>query len=174
MTDTATPVALAHRTELTEDELRVAGCRFLPPEWWFPEKGAGADNHGRVAKSICAACPTREACLGAAVARAESWGIWGAAGEARRRVLRRAMLEGPEAWATAMAAHWRRVDGCPEVGDEDTLAGHAGGAHGHRSTYARGCRCAPCELATSFDGVLASMLKAPAPRRRRRPAAVAA
>jgi hypothetical protein len=160
--------------ELSEAELRVAGCRNLPPEWWFPEREAGADNHGRLAKTICAACPAREACLGAAVARGESWGIWGAAGEARRRVLRRAMSEGAEAYAAVAAAHWRAVDGCREPDDAQILAGHSGGSHGHRSTYARGCRCGACEQDTSFDGVMAALLRPPRPRRKPRRLAVAA
>lgn len=135
----------------TAVELRTAACAHLPTGWWFPERGEGTDNHGALARGLCAACPLRERCLEAAVARSEPHGIWGAAGEGRRRVLRRAWRRGADAWAAAAGAHWRSVDGCPELGDAELLAGRAAGGCGRASTYGRGCRCGSCSLAKALD-----------------------
>jgi WhiB family redox-sensing transcriptional regulator len=43
----------------------------------------------KVAKRICAGCAVREECLEAAVARHESYGIWGGLNEFERRALLR-------------------------------------------------------------------------------------
>lgn len=128
---------------------------------FFPVKAAGTDNHGAVAKSICAGCSIREACLSGALRRNEENGIWGGAGEQRRRTLRRAQANDREAeertgvpgteLAAAWAAHWRALDGCPEDGDALILAGFGPNAtHGNAATYAKGCRCEPCCLAVAL------------------------
>lgn len=48
-------------------------CRVYDPDLWFAESPAELD----VAKSFCADCPARAACLAGAVARREPWGVWG-------------------------------------------------------------------------------------------------
>jgi WhiB family transcriptional regulator, redox-sensing transcriptional regulator len=48
-------------------------CRVNDPELWFAESPAGVEY----AKSLCQACPVREACLAGALERREPWGVWG-------------------------------------------------------------------------------------------------
>jgi WhiB family redox-sensing transcriptional regulator len=57
------PVALA-------DDLP---CRSTDPELFFAESPVDVE----LAKSICTACPIREACLTGALERKEPWGVWG-------------------------------------------------------------------------------------------------
>ncbi len=44
----------------------------------------------KVAKRICASCDVRDECLSAAIARHETYGIWGGLNEFERRALLRA------------------------------------------------------------------------------------
>jgi WhiB family redox-sensing transcriptional regulator len=48
-------------------------CQGADPGLFFPEDG----ESGAAAKAICARCPVAAACLAAAAARHEPWGIWG-------------------------------------------------------------------------------------------------
>lgn len=48
-------------------------CRSNDPELFFAESPADVET----AKALCVACPLREACLAAAIARREPWGVWG-------------------------------------------------------------------------------------------------
>jgi WhiB family redox-sensing transcriptional regulator len=52
---------------------RPLPCRAEDPELWFAENPAQLE----LAKSLCAACPVRDACLAGALDRAEPWGVWG-------------------------------------------------------------------------------------------------
>ena len=57
------------------------------PAVWFPE---GSQPHLVArAKALCATCPARAACLAAALARNEQFGIWGGLTAAERRPLPR-------------------------------------------------------------------------------------
>jgi WhiB family transcriptional regulator, redox-sensing transcriptional regulator len=48
-------------------------CQEHPADLWFAELPADVE----AAKSLCGACPIREACLQAALERGEPWGVWG-------------------------------------------------------------------------------------------------
>ena len=52
---------------------RALPCRVEDPDLWF------ADDPTRLelAKTLCAGCPVRVACLDGALDRAEPWGVWG-------------------------------------------------------------------------------------------------
>ena len=52
---------------------RSLPCRVENPELWFAESPAELER----AKTLCAECPVREACLAGALDRAEPWGVWG-------------------------------------------------------------------------------------------------
>lgn len=52
--------------------LRVP-CRIADPDLWFAESPGELER----AKSLCAECPIRRACLSTALDRAEPWGVWG-------------------------------------------------------------------------------------------------
>jgi WhiB family redox-sensing transcriptional regulator len=52
---------------------RPLPCRVEDPELWFAESPARLE----LAKSFCAECPVRAACLAGALARGEPWGVWG-------------------------------------------------------------------------------------------------
>ena len=52
---------------------RPLPCRVEDPELWFAESPAQLE----LAKSFCADCPVRSACLTGALDRAEPWGVWG-------------------------------------------------------------------------------------------------
>ena len=56
--------------ELDADRLP---CRVNDPELWFAESPAQLEQ----AKTFCADCPVRTACLAGALDRAEPWGVWG-------------------------------------------------------------------------------------------------
>lgn len=139
-------------------------CATLPVAWWFPTRQRGRDNHGERAKAICAGCPVRSACLVSALQRGEEWGIWGGAGESRRRVLRRGLAAG--SLDAVAAAHWRQLDGRAQTGDQELLAVPGRGATcGRRSSQAKGCRCSACRMAASFDGVVKTLERPRVPRR---------
>lgn len=62
-----------------------ARCKGIDPEVFYPIAEEEADE----AKSICADCPVRLACLEYALAVRERDGIWGGATEKeRRRIIR--------------------------------------------------------------------------------------
>ena len=48
-------------------------CQQEDPELWFAEH----PNAIAYAKSLCAECPVREACLAGALERRETAGVWG-------------------------------------------------------------------------------------------------
>jgi WhiB family redox-sensing transcriptional regulator len=48
-------------------------CHAADPDLWFAENPADLE----AAKSLCSECPIRRACLAAALARSEPWGVWG-------------------------------------------------------------------------------------------------
>ena len=139
----------AVRPALDPDDHRRAACRGLDPAIFHPDEG----DNGKAAKAVCRTCPTRVACLTAAVAAGEHYGVWGGAGEKDRRPLRRAWLVGGVVWDMAAAAHFDALDD----GRAIDVTGE-GGTHGRRGRYAKGCRCIPCSLtAVMPDGALAKI-----------------
>jgi len=52
---------------------RPLPCRVEDPDLWFAETPAQLE----LAKSFCADCPLRDACLEGALERQEPWGVWG-------------------------------------------------------------------------------------------------
>jgi WhiB family transcriptional regulator, redox-sensing transcriptional regulator len=52
---------------------RPLPCREEDPELWFAETPAQLE----LAKTFCAECPVRDACLAGALDRGEPWGVWG-------------------------------------------------------------------------------------------------
>jgi WhiB family redox-sensing transcriptional regulator len=52
---------------------RPLPCRVEDPELWFAESPAQLE----LAKTFCADCPMRAACLAGALDRGEPWGVWG-------------------------------------------------------------------------------------------------
>ena len=48
-------------------------CRSGDAELFFAESPADVE----LAKSLCASCPVRAACLAGALERREPWGVWG-------------------------------------------------------------------------------------------------
>jgi WhiB family redox-sensing transcriptional regulator len=62
-----------------------AACRGIDPNIFYP----ASDEEAEEAKSICASCPVRQACLEYALANRERDGVWGGATEReRRRIVR--------------------------------------------------------------------------------------
>lgn len=157
MTPDAPTLAQLIEAAASGEPSAAMACTGLPPGWFFPERGAGTDNHGGRAKAACRVCPVREACLLSAVARNEVAGIWGGAGEARRRRLR--AVRGDEVLLRrVLDAHWRQLDGRSLPGDVGLLASFGSrAAHGRRSTQAKGCRCEACAMGASFEGVVKSL-----------------
>jgi hypothetical protein len=103
----------------------------------------------------------RTACLVAAVAADEEFGIAGGAGGGRRKALRMRLGARP-AWvggllvAAALESHFRSLDGvAPLPGDALLLSVNGAGAEcGRRCTHAKGCRDSACRLATATEGQL--------------------
>jgi WhiB family redox-sensing transcriptional regulator len=65
----------------------AAACRDSDGSLFY---SADSLEREKVAKRICAGCAVRDECLEAALARHESYGIWGGLNEFERRVLLRA------------------------------------------------------------------------------------
>jgi WhiB family redox-sensing transcriptional regulator len=68
--------AWADGVRTAEPELPEDGhlpCQRHDPELWFSEHPSQIE----LAKSMCAACPLREACLAGALDRGEIAGVWG-------------------------------------------------------------------------------------------------
>jgi len=130
-------------------DLRGAARETLDAAAAFRE--TGADNHGTRAKQVCASCPVWRQCLTEAVDRRESEGIWGGAGGAYLRHLRRQRLHGIEAWQGALEQHRRVLDFVAGRGPRPTLTNRngPGAEHGRIGTYAKGCRCDPCQMAAA-------------------------
>ena len=74
--------------ELTQMNLswrQSAACRGVDPDIFYPASEEEADE----AKSVCAQCNVRQACLEHALTARERDGVWGGATEKeRRRILR--------------------------------------------------------------------------------------
>ena len=72
----------------------AAACRNSEGALFYPADSAERKEERLerelVAKRICASCGVREECLEAAMARHESYGIWGGLNEFERRGLLRA------------------------------------------------------------------------------------
>ena len=52
---------------------RTLPCRVQDPDLWFAESPTQLEH----AKTLCAQCPIRSACLAGALDRGEPWGVWG-------------------------------------------------------------------------------------------------
>lgn len=59
--------------DVQETATEVIPCRVNDAELWFAESPADVE----FAKTLCRACPVREACLAGALERREPWGVWG-------------------------------------------------------------------------------------------------
>ena len=126
-----------------------AACSNMDPALWFPLKSEG-NNHGTEAKRVCAGCPVVEDCLLDSVERREEFGIWGGAGEQKRRRLVRDFESGdPAVWVQAFGNHLRSLRG-ERVAVVD--ANGPGASHGKAATYSRGCRCLRCSMAAGKRG----------------------
>ncbi len=70
-----------------------AACRGSEAALFYPadsnERREERAEREQMAKRICAGCEVREECLRAAVARHETYGIWGGLNEFERRALLR-------------------------------------------------------------------------------------
>ncbi len=72
---------------MTDWQLHAA-CRTEPIEGFYSNEAAEI----RAAIAICRRCPVRMACLEAAVARGEWFGVWGGTTERERRRMIRARM----------------------------------------------------------------------------------
>src|SRR3712207_6941273 len=59
-------------SDVCSSDLRPLPCRN-DPDLWFAESPAQLEQ----AKTLCAECPVRDACLAGALDRGEPWGVWG-------------------------------------------------------------------------------------------------
>lgn len=72
----ASPAAIGSAVGQFPDSTSDRGdlpCRVQDPDLWFAERPADLET----AKSFCADCPIRNACLTGALDRREPWGVWG-------------------------------------------------------------------------------------------------
>ena len=67
----------------TQQWMKLANCRGMDSNLWFPERGAAP----RSAKRICGECEVVDECF--AYGLRERYGIWGGHGERERRRIRR-------------------------------------------------------------------------------------
>ena len=89
----------------------LAACRNLDTEIFFPVGvGDEALEQTALARTICAACPAREACLEFAIRTLQDHGIWGGHTEDERRVIRRRRRAAARRRAVAVAAGAATLD----------------------------------------------------------------
>ena len=76
-----------------QDWMDVGECLGYPPDWWFPADG-DAETLAK-ARSICAECPVRIACLEFSLQSpfSSDFGIWGGTDRYERRRLRKRYKE---------------------------------------------------------------------------------
>lgn len=73
---------------MNAEDLEKAACAGKDVNLFFPEGPYNAiENSVRYAKSICATCPVKDACLKAALEN-NMTGIWGGTTDQERRALR--------------------------------------------------------------------------------------
>jgi len=145
----------------------------MDPNVFYPTRhDTSGDRHGAAAKAVCVRCPAQEPCLIENLQ--QEHGIYGGAGEPIRRMLRRARNEGRFAvelrrhlanltadygsHALSEAGYQALVKVTGSIGKPRRRARiewyGAGATHGSPATYAKGCRCEPCELAMSVYGAM--------------------
>lgn len=78
---------LATKLHPWEPWMDEALCKGVDPDVFFPVSAKDEADEARHAKSICAQCPVREACLDYAITYDER-GIWGGTTEGQRRRIR--------------------------------------------------------------------------------------
>lgn len=79
-------------------ESTEAACRHADPALFFGTEGETGRNRDRrvtEAREVCFGCPVRVACLNAATARHELWGVWGGTDFETGRVQRSAQTTRP-------------------------------------------------------------------------------
>ena len=94
----STSTAAATPTRYREPDWRDnAACRDADPELFFPDGDVrSARAQVKMAKLICRGCPVSATCLSWALTSSQEAGIWGGLTEdERRRIRRRAALDGP-------------------------------------------------------------------------------
>lgn len=98
----------ASATDYAIDWREAGSCLGMDPDLFFPISQTGLTlDQIRRAKSVCAGCPVRQACLRFAMESRETHGIWGGAtpeerrGELRRRAKRAQRLR---------RRGWREID----------------------------------------------------------------
>lgn len=70
---------------MTQSWRDKGACRGIDPEVFYPVEDTDAEQ----AKSVCAVCAVRQACLEHALTAREKEGVWGGATEReRRRIIR--------------------------------------------------------------------------------------
>jgi WhiB family redox-sensing transcriptional regulator len=87
MVVTQLPTQRAALEEERRDWWRLAACREMDPELFFPvgARGPGAGEIDR-AKAVCAGCRVRRQCLQYALATHQMHGVWGGTTEEERQV----------------------------------------------------------------------------------------
>jgi WhiB family redox-sensing transcriptional regulator len=67
-----------------------AACRGVPTSLFYPTRG---EVLSALVRGLCQCCPVAEQCLSTALARHDSYGVWGGHTGDQRRPLRRAWLK---------------------------------------------------------------------------------
>jgi hypothetical protein len=140
-----------------DDWRKQAKCRGADVSRWYPDRGTNVIEVQR----ICNECPAKWDCMTHAIARPEQFGIWAGAGERPRKYLRRFYRECAHQdrgvvfgcrceYCLAVREHFQRLEVLAETGRGPSPAVPTFGpdaTHGRKSTYKRGCDCAPCRAA---------------------------
>lgn len=77
-------------TEYATDWRSLAACLSADPDLFFPISSSGPAEHQIArAKTICAGCQVRQACLDFALETHQVHGVWGGTSAEERQLLRR-------------------------------------------------------------------------------------
>ena len=99
----------------------LASCRGLGPALFYPGPEEPSEQ-ASAAKSICAACPVRQACLEHALAAREPDGVWGGLTEGERRRLLRTSGSPDRRRTTMQPARRTPIGDYGLIGDSRTAA----------------------------------------------------
>lgn len=83
----------------------AAACRGMNPDEWMDDQPALPTA---AARTVCAACPVRTACVAHALAHEEPWGMWGGL-TTRERAAHRLGLPASQTSETSSAATPREL-----------------------------------------------------------------
>jgi len=133
--------------------MAVAACLGRDPSHWV---GSDSLNGGdALARATCRRCSVRPECVDYALtmSAAETPGLWGGLGPARRTQLRRKARRAKHRYRRGCeCAYCVAVTKATDLTGARVNKNSPGARCGYISTYGKGCRCRGCRQTSSYRG----------------------